>query len=152
MNMGENKSISTRFEEKVSTFTDNMNSFVQNNKIPGWFKPFIDQVKKFSKDVATTFGELEGVISVQEAVTKALSTDRDRLLKDLHEVEKKLEDQCQYSRRNQLLIHGLDETDGPENTTDVVLDVLKDIGINDISKKDVNRSHRLGQKQQNVQW
>ena len=111
----------------------------------------MDLVKKFSKDVATTFGELEGMIGVQEAVTTALSTDRDRIQKDLHAVETKLEDQCQYSRRNQLLIHGLDEKEGTENTTDSVLGVLKDIGINDISKSDINRSHRLGRKRASAQ-
>ena len=114
----------SNFEEIVSTFVENVNSFVENNKVPGWIKPFFDIVKKFSKDIGVSLSELESNLGVQKAVTVALSTDRDRILEDLKVVEKKLGEQCQYSRRNQILIHGVDEMNGVENTTDRVLSLV----------------------------
>ena len=134
------------FEEIVSTFIENVNSFVESNKVPAWIKPFLDLIKQFSNDIAVSFMELESNLGVQKAVTDALSIDRDRILEDLHEEKKKLENQCQYSRRNQLIIHGVDEKNAAENTTDTVLAIFKGMDITNISKTDINRSHRLGKK------
>ena len=51
--------------------------------------------------------------------------------------------QQQYSQRNCLLLHGIEETKG-EDTDNIVLEVLNnDMGLN-ISKTALDRSHRIG--------
>ena len=58
-------------------------------------------------------------------------------------MEESIDAQQQYSRRNCLLLHGIEETKG-EDTDNIVLEVLNnDMGLN-ISKTALDRSHRIG--------
>ena len=58
-------------------------------------------------------------------------------------MEESIDAQQQYSRRNCLLFHGIEETKG-EDTDNIVLEVLNnDMGLN-ISKTALDRSHRIG--------
>ena len=58
-------------------------------------------------------------------------------------MKKAADRQEQYTRRNCLLIHHIEEKDD-ENTNDTVLEVMKDdLGV-DISIDDLDRSHLLG--------
>ena len=67
-------------------------------------------------------------------------------LKDhVEKLEKTLDSQEQYSRRNCLLLHGTEETKH-EDTDDIVVKIVNDnIGV-DLSKEDLYRSHRIGEK------
>ena len=60
--------------------------------------------------------------------------DKDDRVLDLQE---------QYSRRNCLLIHGIDE-ENQENTDEVVIHILKKEIDEEIAHLDIDRSHRLG--------
>ena len=58
-------------------------------------------------------------------------------------LEKVSDDHEYYSWRNCLLIHGIDE-DRDEVTDDIVLNILQDKLELEISKKDIDRSYRIG--------
>ena len=52
------------------------------------------------------------------------------LSEKLEKMEQSIDDQQQYSRRNCLLLHGIEETKG-EDTDNIVLEVLNnDMGLN----------------------
>jgi hypothetical protein len=139
-------------QEKANMFMDNIDQFTTNHVIPEWFAPFLDSVKTFVNDVASTFtllenryDILEGSLAVQTKITDALVIDRDLVQKTLYEVENALEDQLQYSRGNCLLIHGVDEEIGREDTDETVLKLCGKIDVS-ISRIEIGRSHRLGRK------
>ena len=95
-------------------------------------------IKSFANDVLDAFNILEGSLAIQRSVTDGLFVDRDRIESELSLTKTILEDQLQYSRRNMVLVHGLDEIDH-ENTDDLVLKIFKDIDVN-ISKNKISRS------------
>ena len=61
----------------------------------------------------------------------------------LDKADRALYHQEQYSRRNCLLIHSIDE-ENQENTDEVVITVLKKEMDEEITHLDIDRSHRLG--------
>ena len=63
----------------------------------------------------------------------------------LDKADRALDCQEQYSRRNCLLIHGIDE-ENQENTDEVVINVLKKEMDEEITHQDIDRSHRLGNR------
>ena len=63
----------------------------------------------------------------------------------LDKADRALDRQEQYSRRNCLLIHGIDE-ENQENTDEVVINVLKKEMDEEITHLDIDRSHRLGNR------
>ena len=138
-------SLADTFQGKIDTFIANVSSTVANKKVPAWIKPFMDSIKILAQDVSDAFAELEGRLSVQMAVTDGLSKDREVLQEKLHLVDGALQDQLQYSRRNMLLIHGIEETDGLEDTDSMALEVFKKIDV-PMDKSKINRSHRLGRR------
>ena len=58
-------------------------------------------------------------------------------------LEKTSDDSEQYSRRNCLLVHGVEEQE-QENTDNIVLNVIKEHLDIELSVKDLDRSHRIG--------
>ena len=65
----------------------------------------------------------------------------------IRDLEVDLEDQRQYSRRTNILVHGLEE-EARENTDTKVLEILQNkLGLTNMTLKDISRSHRLGKKQ-----
>ena len=63
----------------------------------------------------------------------------------IENLEKVIDDQEQYSRRNCLLIHGISETDG-ENTDELVLNTVQNNMEITLSPGDIDRTHRIGKK------
>ena len=61
----------------------------------------------------------------------------------LDKADRALDRQEQYSRRNCLLIHGIDE-ENQENTDEVVINALKQEMDEEITHLDIDRSHCLG--------
>ena len=150
-------SLTSKFQEKLTKFTSSLNTLTENQKIPQWFKPFMESFKNFAKDVSDTFDELnknqaklDGCLAVQKSVTDALDADRNRIMEELHSVQVALEDQRQYTRRNMLLVHGVDEVQGKEDTDQTVIKIFNDVLNVPIVKNDINRSHRLGGKKANA--
>ena len=58
-------------------------------------------------------------------------------------LEKESDDQEQYSRRNCILVHGLEENKD-EITDDLVASFMRDKMYIDLSVTDINRSHQIG--------
>ena len=138
--------ILSQFKGKIDVFKKNVNQVVSKKNCPAWFGDFCKYLDTFVNEVADTVAELEGQLAIQKAVTDGLAEDRKRLQKKIDFLEDELEDQRQYSRRTNLLFHGLDE-DPKEKTDDKVLEIMqKQLELPEISLKDVSRTHRLGPK------
>ena len=63
----------------------------------------------------------------------------------VEDLEKKMERQEQYSRRNCILIHGLKEEKN-ESTDDRVLKLFREELNEDVLLADLDRTHRIGKK------
>ena len=138
--MNSNPSLTDAIEGKFKAFLTDIEKFQETQKIPGWFKQFFDPLKTFLMDVTNSVSTLESQLAIQKSVTDALLKDRDTM-------SVKLENQLQYTRRNMVLLHGVEEK-REENTDNIVLKVAEKIGVK-IGKNHLNRSHRLGPKRQN---
>ena len=84
--------------------------------------------------------ELKGIIKTKNDTIEALE-------KKITEIELRADNLEQYSRRNSLRIHGLNEsTTEQENTQEIVMDLLQTkLGI-DIDSSGIDRIHRVGRK------
>ena len=88
-----------------------------------------DELKKDRKEKGNIINNLKGELSY--------------LLEKLGKMEASIDSQQQYSRRNCLFLHGIEETKG-EDTNNIVLEVLNnDMDLN-VSKTDLDRSHKIG--------
>ena len=95
------------------------------------------------KLISTKFDQYEKDRKEHIETIKNLRKEVNNLSEKLENAEKKIEDQEQYSRRNCLLIHGIEETD-KEKTDQLVLDVInKDMDI-DLPISAIERTHRIG--------
>ena len=99
------------FQEKLDNFLTSV-EIVAEQKIPAWFRPFMDTVKEFAMNVNDFFDqfhrsqvELESKLGVQRSVTDALDIDRKRIADELVDVQMDLGDLKQYTRRNHIIVH-----------------------------------------------
>ena len=88
------------------------------------------------------FAEFEKEIKNNEEI-KSLRKENSYLTKRLEEMDAILDRKEQYSRRNCLLIHGVDEVEG-EDTNELSTKVMKEHMNQKIKPEDIDRSHRLG--------
>ena len=79
----------------------------------------------------------------KEKLINSLKQEVNFLNERVESLEKASDDHEQYFRRNCLLIHGTEE-DKDTFTDDVVVNILQDKLKLEISKKDIDRSHRIG--------
>ena len=61
------------------------------------------------------------------------------------QVDKTLDRQEQYSRRNCLLVHGLEEKNN-EDTDQEIINIIKNDLAEEITIHDIDRTHRLGKR------
>ena len=97
------------------------------------------------KFVNEKFEELEVDRKEKEREIAELKSTINSLNVRLDKADRALDRQEQYSRRNCLLIHGIDE-ENQENTDEVVISVLKKEMDEEITHLDIDRSHRLGNR------
>ena len=97
------------------------------------------------KFVNEKFEELEVDRKEKEREIAELKSTINSLNVRLDKADRALDRQEQYSRRNCLLIHGIDE-ENQENTDEVVINVLKKEMDEEITHLDIDRSHRLGNR------
>ena len=136
----------------MDTFLGNVKQLSEKNKVPTWFHEFYKHLSNFSTEFTATITALqkqdtlmESQLAVQKTVTNRLDEERKNLESYVGELEADLEDLRQYSRRTNLLIHGIAE-DEQESTDNKVMEVFKDkLGL-DLTLDDVGRTHRLGRK------
>lgn len=91
----------------------------------------------FTTVMKSELNKMQRIVDKKDADIEALQRRVDYL-------EEKLDDQEQYSRRSCIRLNGLDDTEG-ENTDDIVMDLAKTMKI-DIKRTDIDRSHRIGKK------
>ena len=95
------------------------------------------------KFINEKFEEFEADRREKEREIAELKSTINSLNVRLDKADRALDRQEQYSRRNCLLIHGIDE-ENQENTDEVVINVLKKEMDEEITHLDTDRSHRLG--------
>ena len=140
------------FKECLQSFQQNARQIAVKKGVPGWFNDFSKHLESFADDISSTLMKLENSnnqlvskLAIQKAVTDGLVSDRLHLQEQIERLQADLEDQRQYSRRTNLLFHGLDEN-AKENTDDLVLGILNNQLELPLTKNDVGRTHRLGKK------
>lgn len=127
-------------------------------KLDHWMEhSFNKKVKEIATEAVDSYVSSEGF---KEALHKSIGFDlseaksqqeeymKERKSGKIQEkvINSKLDDIEQYSRRNNIRISGIPETDLRENTDNIVTDIVKNkIGIQ-ISRNDICRSHRVGRK------
>ena len=143
MSTTENAAV-TGIEKTYQDLLAKTSTFIAGNKVPQWFKPYSELVNEFYKDIAvyvksleSKVESLESQVAVQKAVSDSLVLDREKL-------KITVEDQLQYSRRNMLLIHGVEEKK-EENTDKIALEIANKVGCK-LTVNNINRTHRLGPK------
>ena len=142
------------FKDKLDEFIKNINEISHHSGVPKWFKPFSDSFKTFASDISELYSvmdakmqSLEASLVVQKAVTDALLVEKDRLQDVIKKLEHEVDDQQQYSRRNCLIVHGIDEKPN-ENTDKIVMDLLQNKLEAGVTQNEVSRTHRLGRKRE----
>ena len=99
----------------------------------------VTQFEEYEKDRQEKEAEINSLKEKVDSVTK----QNEELERQLVDQEKRLDEQEQYTRRNCLLIHGVEEKNN-EDTDQVSLDIFnKDLNL-EVSQTDLDRSHRLG--------
>ena len=103
-------------------------------------EPFIERTIKAA--VATA------IDAILPQLEKSVLVENERLTKTIGDLRSVIQSQAfdvdrlaQYSRRENVRLHGVPETAG-ENTDDVVIGIAHDMGV-DISSNDISVSHRL---------
>lgn len=133
----------TLFKDQAKTFLDNVASSTKN--CPKWFENFKKHLVTFTGNIESTVAELEGALIVQKAVTDALNENKSKLEDRVTQLEKDLEESQQYSRRTNVLVHGVEEEQN-EDTDRIVQDLFtQQMGV-PLVDRDIARSHRLGRK------
>ena len=89
------------------------------------------------------FIEFEKEIKNNNEEIKSLRKENSYLMERLVEVDAVLDIHEQYSRRNCLLIHGVEEVEG-EDTNELCIKVIEEDMNQTIKPEDIDRSHRLG--------
>ncbi|KAK3909440.1 Protein unc-13-like protein C [Frankliniella fusca] len=96
-------------------------------------------LKPVQETVKTLKKEVEGLRDDVDHYSYQLKLKDDKI----SDLERRIEESEQYSRRNNLRIFGVAE--GPkEDTNQVVMDVAKKIGACSITVSQIDRSHRIG--------
>ena len=89
------------------------------------------------------FVEFEKEIKNNNEEIRSLKKENSYLTKRLEEMDVVLDIQEQYSRRNCILIHGVDKIDG-EDTDDLSIKVIEEHMNQKLKPEDIDRSQRLG--------
>ena len=95
--------------------------------------------------LTSKFDEIERERKEKDELINILQIEVSSLKVEVKNLEKKADDQEQYSRRNCLLIHGWTETK-TEDTDEMVLDVINNKLNIEMSQISIDRSHRLGKR------
>ena len=95
--------------------------------------------------LTSKFDEIEKERKEKDELINSLQIEVSSLMVEVKNLENKTHGQEQYSRRNCLLIHELNETK-TENTGEMALDVISDKLNMKMSQVSIDRSHRLGKR------
>ena len=118
---------------------------------PEMFKSEVDgRVTQLEKEVKFTQSRYNATSSEMEGLKKDIQEVgklRGTLEKQLTKIQIAMDDIEQYSRRNCLIFNGIQEQEESHENTDLIMvDICrKNLGVN-LSRGDLDRTHRLGRK------
>ena len=95
--------------------------------------------------ITQKFDEYEKDRREKDAIIAALQSELKNSNIKVEDLEKKIERQEQYSRRNCIIIHGLKEEKN-ESTNDKVVKLFREELNEDVLLADLDRTHRIGKK------
>jgi len=104
------------------------------------FKPIL---KDLVKDIVSSI--VEDRLTTLEDDNKRLKHENNQLKKRVEDLEERSDSIEQYTRRNSVRILGISETQGAEDTDDIVLKMCTALSV-PIKISDIDRSHRVGAK------
>lgn len=105
------------------------------------------QLNDLTKSINEKFEELEQDKKEKEIKIKNLEEQVSTMSSRIETLEKSFDSQEQYSRRNCLLVHGIEEKEG-ESTDKIIIDTVADKMNLAITSEDLDRSHRIGKKKE----
>ena len=105
----------------------------------------LEDVNESIKFINEKFEEYEADGKKKEKEIVELQEDLTSLKEKFFQVDKTLDRQEQYSRRNCLLVHGLEEKNN-EDTDQEIINIIKNDLAEEITIHDIDRTHRLGKR------
>lgn len=120
---------------------DNQN----NNKVGEMSKKeLVSLITECLKPVQKTVNAMKKEVEDLHEKVANLTHEISKKDKEIVNLKERLEEQEQYSRRNNLRIFGVEETRN-ENTDELVVKVAAQIGVS-IEQSQIDRSHRIGKR------
>ena len=137
--------VTDTFKAACNVFMEKTKQIYGRNKTPAWFGEWSKHLETLLTDTACMVESLEKSNVEMDSKLKVQSTVADRLVDQVNELR-------QYSRRTNLLIHGVAEEENPATKEDTDAKATNIFHnqlelSNDFIKKDISRSHRLGKRQ-----
>ena len=105
------------------------------------------QLNELTNSINEKFEELEKDKKEKEIKIKNLEEKVSLMSNKIETLEKSFDSQEQYSRRNCLLVHGIEEKEG-EQTDKVIIDTVVEKMNIAITSDYLDRSHRIGKKKE----
>ena len=106
------------------------------------------QLSSLHETVQILSKKLDDLVKEKNEQIKKLTEKNKELKKKIEDLEIEQDRQEQYSRRNCLLLHGM-EKNKKENMDSLVTENIKNYTGIELSDLDINRSHRLGKPKPN---
>ena len=127
----------------MSLDADTFLSLLTDQRIKTVFKNmFLEAISSELKSRDDEIAALKEEVSILKTEIRDIKAERKQ---ERENVENELDEQEQYSRRNNLRVFLKVRETTDENTTDIVIDHGKNIGVA-LTPNDISRSHRLGKK------
>ncbi|XP_022201389.2 uncharacterized protein LOC111058195 [Nilaparvata lugens] len=101
----------------------------------------VDECKNKLTNYNEILGRQDELIKKQNEIIQQLQKENELLKNKFAELDARVEDQEQYSRRNTIEVFGILESQG-ENAENLVLDVCKELGVK-ITAEAISVAHRL---------
>ena len=105
----------------------------------------LEDVSESIKFINEKFEEYEADLKQKEKEIAELKEDLTSLKEKFFQVERTLDHQEQYSRRNCLLVHGVEEKNNEDTDQEIINIVKNDLG-EEITIPDIDRTHHLGKR------
>ena len=125
------RNIENQIKELFILNEETKNAQIKVTESLEFFSNKFDELERENKKKNEKIKELEETIDILTEKNKSLTSDVDELE--------------QYSRRNCLLLHGVQENEN-ENTDDIVLKTMSEELDIEIKENDLDRTHRIGNR------
>lgn len=134
----------TNFEKQMNeTIADFKNTITQTETRPMTNDTTTEEQKVKHTENTSLMSKFEDFVKHVNANMKAMQNDIETVKKSQQGIENKIDSQEQYSRRNCVLIHGIEEQHN-EDPYKLVVEILNEKLSVNISTNDISRCHRIG--------